>query len=509
MSKVKSTVITVLVVLAILVAAFFATISFPVGEIQRYNSIASDIHLGADFTGYAYTTIYPKGVVTAEDYNGLSEAEAENYTAVGGLYVDMAEHEDIDELKAAVEKDAEILAERFGRKGYSSYSVSVEDGISIKICVPTNYSYAEYKGNDSDGASSDLSVATASITNLAADGKITLRTVDSSIELTDSSGNSTTYSPRKDDLYETALVDGSHTYSLAGTDDVSEYFESVTTTTFGATTAINFNFTEEGQESFSDVTTRAASSDSQTIYFFVGDTEIMSFTCESTINMRSLSLVADSKSAGENAAITMSSVLEGKDLTVDYEQISTVISSTAAAGDSAAMWLGIGCLVVLALLIIATVIRYKKLGAVNTIIILIFSLVITYALSLLSVQTTFAVVLCAFAGLGILLVSNSIVFSEVKRLVGTGRTMQASVKEGYKKVLMSVTDLHIVLFVVAVLLATVGVGEVAACGLVLVVSTIASYVLYWFTRLMWYVLSAPVRDKFGFAGLKRVVYEDD
>ena len=107
------------------------------------------------------------------------------------------------------------------------------------------------------------------------------------------------------------------------------------------------------------------------------------------------------------------------------------------------------------------------------------------------------------------MVSNGVVFTEVKRLVATGRTIQASVKEAYKNVLMTVTDMHIVLVVVSILLAAVGVGEVAACGLIMVVASVASYVLYWFTRLMWYVLSAPVRDKFAFAGLKRVVYEDD
>ena len=87
--------------------------------------------------------------------------------------------------------------------------------------------------------------------------------------------------------------------------------------------------------------------------------------------------------------------------------------------------------------------------------------------------------------------------------------MQASVKEAYKKVLMTVTDMHIVLVIVAILLATVGVGEVAACGLISVIGVVASYVLYWFTRFMWYTASSPVKDKFRFAGLKRVVYEDD
>ena len=511
MSKVKSTLITVLLALAIVVAAFFATISFPVGEIYRINSISSGIHLGADLSGYAYTTIYPEGVITAEEFSGLSKEDAENYELVGGLYVDRAEYDDdeLAELKANVQSDAQILADRFGKKGYSSYSVSVEDELSIRISVPTNFTYASYKGNDSQSHSTDLSTATASLTTLSADGKLTLRTVDSSIEQTDADGNTTTYNPRKDDLYDTALVDGSNTYSIAGTDDVSEYLESVTSTTFGTTTAVTLNFTEEGQESFSEITTRAASSDSQTIYFFVGDTQVLSFNCTSTVNLRSISLQASDKSAGENSAIAIQSVISGQSLSAEYQAVSNVITSTATAGDSAALWMFIGSIVVLAELIVASIVRYKRLGGVNALVILIFALVIVYALYLLAIQTTMAVVFCSFIGLALLMVSNGVVFTEVKRLVATGRTIQASVKEAYKNVLMTVTDMHIVLVVVSILLAAVGVGEVAACGLIMVVASVASYVLYWFTRLMWYVLSAPVRDKFAFAGLKRVVYEDD
>ena len=66
MGKVKSTVITVILALLMAVAAFFAFISFPVGKVNRLNSIASTIHLGAEYSGYAYTTVYPKGVLTAE-----------------------------------------------------------------------------------------------------------------------------------------------------------------------------------------------------------------------------------------------------------------------------------------------------------------------------------------------------------------------------------------------------------------------------------------------------------
>ena len=81
--------------------------------------------------------------------------------------------------------------------------------------------------------------------------------------------------------------------------------------------------------------------------------------------------------------------------------------------------------------------------------------------------------------------------------------------DGYKKTLLSVLDLHALLLVAAILVALVCVGELAACGFIFFIATIASYVLYWFTRFMWYVISSPVKDKFKFCGFSREVYDDE
>lgn len=514
MGKVKSTVITVILALLMAVAAFFAFISFPVGKVNRLNSIASTIHLGADYSGYAYTTVCPKGVLTAEEYNLLDEkddegnATADKYTKVGSLYAEKEKYENVDELKAQVAADASIVNKRLGQKGYSSYSVAVEDGLALKISVPTNYTYAAYKGYDSTSLSNDLNGATAVFTNMIADGLLTLRTTDSTITI-DTDDGDLTYVPREDDLTDTALVNGSKTYSLTGNDDAAEYFSKVSAGSFGTQAAITFDFTKEGRSKFSSVTTRAASSSSHIIYFFVGDTQVLSFNCTATVDQASLSLQSDSRTSAENAAITLNSAIKGDVLLTDFNAVSEVLTSTAAGGENAALFALIASLIVLVVLVVLSIVFFKRLGAVNAMMAILMALVEVYALQLLSIQVTFAVILASLIGLAVLMTANAIVFAEVKRLVATGRTIQASVKEAYKNVLMAVTDIHIVLVVAALLFATVAVGELAACGLIMLVATVASYVLYWFTRFMWYVTSSPVRDKFGFAGLKRVVYEDD
>ncbi len=528
MGKTKSIVITVLLALAMAVAAIFAFVSFDVANsAKRYNSILSNVSLGADFTGYAYTTIYPEGVITADEYDGLLDSyensdkgeddvdPAKQYVEENGLYVNKEEHPDIEALKADVASDAQKLNRRFGEKGYSSYSVAVEDGLAIKISVPTYYSSAEYKGNDESGRSTRLSEAQATFSALTASGWLTLRTSDESIETKDADGNAKTYDMKKlgtDKWTETAMVTNKDnktvkTYALTK-DDVSLYFKSITGGSVGTTPVLTFNFTSEGREAIKELTTVVASSTSQTLYFFIGDTQLVGYSeCKAPIDSGSISLQTNDAGSARNIAIALNSAAKGDALSLSYGNLK--VSAEEGSSNLAAILALVACLIVFVGLTALLVVKYKKLGALTAAIALLFAIVEIYALELLNITVTFAVIFTSLVLIGLFVASCAVVFTEVKRLTVTGRTIQASVKEAYKNVLSTVTDLHLVLVVVAILLAAVGVGEVAACGLIAVIGVVASYVLYWFTRLMWYVTSSPERDKFKFAGLKRVVYEDD
>jgi preprotein translocase subunit SecD len=503
MSKVKSAIITALLVAAIIVAAFFATISYPIGTTQRYNSIASSINLGGDYSGNAYATLYPEDVISAQDYNFLEDKS--EYSQCGSVYYKNTI--DKDALAAKVASDAAILNERFSEKGYSGYSVSVQDGISIKVSVPTNFSYAAYKGNNSSTRSDALSIATASITYLTVDGAISLRTVDRTITTDDD--NPSTFNGRIDEFTDTALVSDSQTYPLTKiTEDVNTFFKSVTSSVIGSTAIISLNLTDVGRERLKEISTFVASSDSQVLYIFMGDTLMMSVSMDETVDQGKLQLQADSKETAENTAIALNSAIHGKELQVTYSEIEDVITSTALAGDNAALFVFIASLVVLLVAVILLIVKYRRLGIVASLMAIVYSLVIVYALYILEIQLTLACLICAFIGLTLLIVSNVVIFEDVRKQTLVGKTINSSIKTAYKNNLMTITDIHIVMFVAALLLTTVAVGEASACGFIMIVGTIASYVLYWFTRLMWHVISSPVKDKFKFGGYKRVVYDD-
>lgn len=518
MSRVRSAIVTALVVIAIIVAAVFGVVSINIGATQRYNSIAAGIPLGSEFTGYVNATVYPEGVVSQSEYNALSDEDKSSYEAHGGVYVSLEEsgYEDIGSLTSAVAGDAAIIAGRLGDRGLTDFSVTVRDDLTITVALPSNFTYAAYKGDNSTDRSNALSYAANTLGYLVSDGELTLRTSDASITLTsgdEENETSETYdTTRFADEYTDAdiLGDGSKTYPfVSANEDATEYFSSVTSFTFGGSHVLSLNLTEYGRERIREISTLAASSESQTIYVCVGDTQVLSINCTSTIDSDVMQFGMNSRSAAKDASSVLNSVVNGGTLAARYSNIESALTSTATGGELAALMAFVACIVVLAAVCVLAVIRYKKLGGVLTMSLLILALVMLYALYILQITVTAELLIACAAVVIMFAVANLIVLNEVRAQCKTGKTMQAAIKAAYKRTLLAVLDIHVVVLVAAILMAAVAAGVVANCGLIVVVGTIASYVLYWFTRLMWHVCSAPQRDKFAFGGFKREVYGDE
>ena len=515
MSKVKSAIITAIVVIAIIVAAVFGVASFNIGVAQRYNSIAASIPLGSEFTGYAYTTIYPEGVISQAEYNALEDEDKSSYESVGGVYVslDDCDYGDIQSLSEAVESDAAILSERLSNRGLTDYTVTVRDSVTIYVGVPAAYTYAAYSGNDDASHSASLSAAVTTLNYILSDGELTLRTADTSITQEGDDDSSSTYdTTRFADEYTDAdvLGNGSATYPfVSASEDATEYFSSVTAYAFGGNNILSFDLTSYGRERMRYISSLAASSDSQAIYVCVGNTQILAINCTSTIDSNTMQFTLGDLSTAKDAASVLNSVISGKALSVTYNDINSILSSTASGGVNAALMSFVACIVLLVALCVAAVVKYKKLGGVLSMSLVILALVMLYGLYLLSIQVTFEVLAVCVGVLILFAAANLVVLSEVRAQCKAGKTMQASIKAGYKRTLWTVIDIHAIVLVAAILMAAVATGAVAACGLILVVGSIASYVLYWFTRFMWYVLSSPQRNKFAFGGFKREVYGDD
>lgn len=494
MGKVKSAIITALLVAAIVVLWLFAAISCNVpgtDGVKRYNSFLSGIHLGSDLSGEAYTLLYPKGVVSARDYKLVTEDEDNadndeyaNYEQHKGVYVDKDKLGDEEFLKS-IQKDAEIISDRLSQKGYSSYSVTVEDGYVIRMSVPTNFTYAALTENDGNSRSAALNAISNTVQLVMIDGDVSLR--------------------------DNSEYDSSKSL-LSIKEDFATYFRGISYYVMGGTHAVRLDLTDDGFSKLNNVLL-LGDSDSKA-YIYVGETNLgLQLDMGTALENKTLFFSSEANRA-QDFSILLNSVVTGNVLSNRYNDAENggstqLIVATPAYGEYSAIYL-LGALVIALLAaIVLPAIKYKKLGIVNALMALVYSLIIIISLLLLEIQLTVGGAFMIALGLALLTFTNVKVFEAVREETKNGRTIQASVKTGYKKTLFAVLDLHILLVVVSLIAALACVGELAACGFILFIASLASYLLYWFTRFMWYVLSSPVRDKFKFCGFEREVYDDE
>ncbi len=541
MGKVKSAIITTIVTLAVLVLFLFCVVSCPLPNgVDRYNGIVTGIHLGSELTGDAYATILPDGVITAEEYDLTTAVDSstdsddtdddatekaqeykDTYVAVSGgsYYVDkdvLADYLGIDSgsdseselteeqisealalLTADVEADAAIISDRLGIRRYTSYSVSVVDGVAIRLSVPTNFSYASYSSHDNTNLTTDLTYVSTAISYLTLSGELTLRNKEYG---------------RTDALYSSQNASGSSTITRNILTDarasISDYIKSVTYYASGGSYAVRIKLTSEGQSALETATTKVADSDDTYIRFYVGETNVINLTCESAITDSSFYISVDSKEDALNYVALLSSAASGNTLSLDYSY-DDVIYDTAATGTNTAMFLAIAVLALALALMAYAIARYRKLGLVFALMELLFCSAMIAIIFLTGITLTTIGVFVAIASLVMFAGCNFVSFEAIRGETKNGRTIRGSVKTGYKKTFTGVLDLHIVLLIVSIMLALICFGEASACGIVLLIGVCASYLLHWFTRFMWYVTMSPARDKYKYCGFKREALEDD
>lgn len=491
MNKVKSAIITAILVAAIIVLGLFAVISCDVpgsNGVEKYNGFIGSIRLGSEFTGEAYTMLYPEGVISAEDYNLLDDEGKAEYDKCDGLYVEKEKTADKD-FKSSVANDAKILAQRFGAKSSSSFSVSLVDDYAIKITLPASFSYAAYKNFEEDY---DSSARSDSLTNLSHTVQYLMPSGALAIK------NST------DENAESIL-----TYKE--TPNFYTYFKGASVYSMGGTTALRIDLTDDG---FSKLNS-ALIAGSGSAYLFIGDVSLqLTLSMGSSLEDKSMMFTTENVSYAEDLAIVIDSVINNKLITNSFNTDKAgsgtqIVTQTSSFGRYAAVYLGVVILLVILATILGNILKYKKLGIVSGLMTLVYSLVMVTALLVLDIELTMAGVFVLVLGLALLTFTNAVVFESVRNETEAGRTIQAAVKVGYKKTVSTFLDMYIILWVVSAIVALVCVGELAACGLIFFVASLASYALYWFTRFMWYVLISPAKDKFAFCGFKREAYDDE
>lgn len=495
MSKTKSAICLTLISIIIAVLVVVCFVSFPCGEIHYYNSFLSLTSKDADLGGYligetsyvggGYAVVYyPDGVISSRDYeeaiadktgDELTEFE-EGYVAYanGALYLEKEAvcEESSEEVSEAFRenfaRNVETLKARFEALHVEGTSIQVRDDYTVRIFMP---------------ATSDASVA--AFTFFAYTGEFTLR-LGSDV-----------------DTAETILP------AQRGVKHTADYYiKSVSSRTASGEYYVLIDFTDEGRELIASAT----ESDTGTLYFCIGDNAVISLTVSEQIDQNTLYISGSytDETSKIVSALIDTAVKEGDadDLTFELSDISKVYASF---GDNALIFIYIALGVCMAAMLLFFFIRYRRLGFAHLYSFLIFTLAMTLCYwSIASLYIGVGTV-AAFAITAVLLcVSNVVSYEYARKEYLSGKTVSFSVKTGYRKCMWHIFDIHVALFIVALLTYLIALTELSVFGLALTLGVVFSGVCsLLLNRFFWYIMMPFAKSQNKFCHFVREEKKED
>ena len=493
MGKKKSAALIILITVVLVGLIFMSVATFPVSDVNRYNSLLSIIDLGSDLGGGYTAVYYPEGVISQEEYNRLVEnydsavEEGENaddpadlYKPYKGVYLSVednvydetAEDGVSQDFRTEFESAFRALQYRFEQKSYSAYSVKLQDDFTIRVDVP----YTQENASD----------------------MFTMMSYGGNLLFTDGSSN------------EMEIT--------------SEYVTGarVVSTTSGYGIAIDF--TSEGRQAFNDLTSAMVSSSSDSgsnnstyVYIQMGGNNLVNggVPISSAVDENSFAFsgsYTERGSAETFVAVFNSALNEDYLFDIGLTVPSTEISEFAPTmGENAALIAAIVIGVLIVAMIVFSLIKYKGMGLAHVYGFLTYAVALVLCLALIeTIQLTAAGIVAIMLSASIMVWFNWYAFRNIRDEFATGKTLTASVKAGYKKSLAFTIDAHIVLLILSAALCLISTGTVFYAALIFVLGTVISAACTLaLTRFYLYMFLAQPKNKIAFCNLKREETEDE
>ena len=492
MGKKKSVVLMVL--LTIVIVVLCALVAFPVvplGEINRWSPIAERYDFGADLGGGYYTYYYPQGVISEtvyeENLSALKEAGnqdeideyEEAYKKFNGLYLSTdvddgvlnAAGEVTDTFKTEFEKLAKEVNARFEKKGYSTYRVAVVDDYSVRVEIPKSESQAGEV-----------------FSQFAKTGAVT---IEKGGELVD-------------ELKEDGVT-------------VSDLISGFSVATKYKATYLSVKFTSKGKAMVSrlkaDLSESSAAGESATtLDIKIGDEKVVSIYKDAIISgngeARPMALDQTQGHRIETYSILLNSVLDNE-FEISFSDTNDVRVFSAIYGSVVVTLLYIALGVSLLAILVLPIVKMGRFGVVSMYGTLSYFIVTGICFKYITggvFEFSLGTVLVFLAGLVLMNVLQWQLYGAVKNEFDLGKTVESSIKGGYKKTLWGVVDVYAVLLLAAIVLLFAGAG-VFTMSLQAIICIVTGA----FCNLLWlrginYVLLSASKNKFKYF---RFVREDD
>lgn len=486
MGRKKSVVLLVLLTIVIVALCLFAVM--PVagtfvwkGAVSKWNPVVKTYDFDGTLGGGYYTYYYPEGVISETEYKFNAENKPEEYNettykAFGGLYLSTdvedgvldAEGNVTEEFKSEFKAAAKAIADRFAKRGYSSYRVSVVDDYAIKAEIPVTDT-----------------VAGSTLSFFAETGEIN-------------------------------LTDGTDTLKEFTEDDpATDYFKSFKLKKRQDTYYIEVALTSKGKTLIKEQTTSlsSSSSGSGTLAFNVGDTTVIQLTVSEVINEKELTISGSgiTEDSGSVMAILLQSALDdgGFEIGFNVDETRSLGSAATDGLTKSVILLYVALAIVLVACLVVPVVLYRGYGVAMGYSTLSYFVVTALFFAFVAdgvFEFTLGTVLAFAFGLLLTIAMSARVYHVIKADFATGKTVESSVKSGYKKTLAATVDVYAVLVISSLLLLIGGAGlHTMAAQLLICLCTGAFCNLLW-SRFINFLFVSANKNKMKYFGFKR---EDD
>ena len=493
MGKKKSVVLMVLLTIVIFVLTaltVFPAFSIP-GTVKKWNPVVLQYDLGSDLGGGYYAYYYPEGVISETEYNSNLEALGddekadyeESYVKIGGLYFSTEEKlgvtedgELTKEFKDEFNAAAKEIAARFEAKGYSDYRVAVVDGYSLRIELPAS--------EESNKASTSFSL----LTNM---GAVSLFKGEEEIDATD-------------------YIDDEEA-------DISDLIANVSIGSYYKTSYLKIQWTRAGKEMINAVkeelseSSEASSGSGTALELRLGEevlAEIYKDNVWDSGEVRVNFLDGYNADYLKTFEIALESALKtgGLDITFTAD---AVRAFEPVYGENVLTLLYIALAIVLLAILVLPVVKMNKFGVVSVYGSLSYLIVVAMCFAFITkgvFEITLGSVLLFLVGLVLVNVVQYIIYNAIKTEFNLGKTVESSVKGGYKKTLWNVIDLYAVLLLgaLALLIGVAGVHTFALQALIVVIT--AAFISLLWTRAINYINLSASKNKYKYFNFVR---EDD
>ncbi len=494
MGKKKSVVLMVL--LTIVIVVLTALTVFPAipiwGTVQKWNPVVLQYDLGSDLGGGYYAYYYPEGVISETEYNSnlavLDGDEKtdyeESYVQIDGstLYFSTDEKLGVTEKGALTQefkdefgKAAKEIAARFEAKGYSDYRVAVVEGYALRVEIP---------------ASETSDKASVAFSSLANTGKLTLSKGEEKIDPTD-------------------YVDGEA--------DISDLIANVSIGSRYNAAYLKIEWTKAGKEMIDEVkeslstSSEVDSGNGTALDVFVGEERIAQICKDNVMDNGEIRVFfVDSYNSDylQTLEILIDSALKTGGFEVAFTA-DTVRSFEPVYGENVLTLLYIALAIALLAILVLPAIKMGRFGVVSAYSSLSYLIVVAMCFAFITkgaFEITLGSVLIFLVGLVLVNAVQYAIYNAIKAEFDLGKTVESSVKGGYKKTLWGVVDLYAVLLLgaLALLIGAAGLHTLALQALIVVI-TCAFINLLWARAINFTYLSAS-KNKYKYF---RFVREDD